>query len=229
MFIWRASFKCKHIYNFVLDPQEPDYRLVINFKNYKILYGMQRKDMTYMPCFEYGVMKECDGFDKTKIINFMFYCGAVTEDRKFIADRKFELESIDGFDIRIFRRGERPVDQEEYYRNIAKSRYTCCIKAYDETAFSMYRFIEALVNDCLSFVFYDCCLDDVENTFPDIYDIIMRYLLVNDFDEIIDNVNNWKESKRLRIINMLKETKSYKRFTDINFIKKRWAKLDGWL
>jgi hypothetical protein len=233
MFIWRASIKCKNIYNFVLDPQEPDYRLVIDFKNYKILYGMQRKDMIYMPCFEYGVLEQCKDYDRTKTINFMFYCGAVTEDRKFIADRKEELESIEGFDIRIFTRGRtkdnKPVNQEDYYKNLARTRYTCCIQAYDKTAFSMYRFTEALINDCLSFVFYDCCLDDVKNTFPDMYEIMNKYLIVNDFDEVIDNVNNWKESKRVKIINMLKETKSYKRFTDLNFIKKRWEKLDGWL
>lgn len=224
-FIMEASKYCDSVYDFVLDPQEPRYDKVLKFNNYKTLYGMVKNDMFYMPCFEYGVKEICNKLDKNKTNDFIFYCGAVTDDRKFIAEQKEKLESLENCDIKIFLKKQRPLPQNEYYEKLAKSKYTICIKAYDKTAFSMYRLIEALECDCLSFIMKDCCLDDVKNTFEDIYDILINNLIVEDFDEAISKCSNWDEDKRKNIINDIKNTPSYKKIMNKEFIKKRWGKI----
>lgn len=194
-----ASKICENVYHFILDPQEASFEDVCNFKHFEKLYGMNRDGYKYMPCFEYGVNKEAKHIEKT--VDFVFYCSAVTEDRAYIANIKDKLESIDGWDVRINvpKANIRPLKQNEYYDKLASAKYSLCIPAYNKTAFSMYRFIEAACNDCICFIHKDVCLNDVKNTFPDIYDIMVEYLIVDNFKHIKYNIKNITEQERLDI------------------------------
>ena len=227
MFVKCAANVCKNVYQFILDPQEPALETYIKFDNFKRLYGMNRIGYTFMPCFEYGVNKYAEHIEKE--IDFIFYCSAVTSDRQYIANQKEKLESIDNWDIQInvSRSKIRPLKQNEYYHKLAQSRYSLCIPAYDKTAFSMYRFIEALCNDCLCFIHKNVCLTDAKLTFPDIYDIMIKYLLIDNFKDIRKKIESMPESKRLEIIEKIKSTNSWKKIMDIDLIKRRWSKLKG--
>lgn len=232
-FVEVASKVCDNIYHFVLDPQEAEFEKVLKFKNFERLYGMARDGFRFIPCFEYKLNKY--GYSLNKRNDFVFYCSAATDDRKHIADLKDKLEAIPNWDVQInIPKGQQkeekkttPLSQKQYYQKLAESRYTCCIVAYEKSAFSLYRLYEALAHDCLSFVFTECCLDDVKATCPEVYEIIKKYLLVDTFKEIKQKIDTWPESKRLEIINLLKNTNDWKKATDIEYVKDCWSKLDG--
>ena len=216
---------CKNNYEFILDPQEPHWGDLYNGIDYKYLYGMQREGKyIYMPCFEYGVQNAMSDTDTTKKYDMVFFCSCLTKDREFILEYKDVLESVPNSKIQINTNKVKPMGQREYYELVAKSKYSMCIPAYDKTAFSMYRFVEALAVDCLCFIHKDCCLDDIKETFPDIYAIMKKYL-VYDFDGIISNISKLTDKERNDIIKDIKDTKSWKRFSDLEFIEKRWKKL----
>lgn len=216
---------CNKNYEFILDPQEPHWGDLYRDIDYKYLYGMQRKDQyIYMPCFERGVQDMVGYMDTTKKYDMMFFCSCLTKDREFILEYKDKLESIPNSKIQINTRKVKPLGQRDYYELVAQSKYSMCIPAYDKTAFSMYRFVEALCVDCLCFIHKDCCLDDVKETFPDIYEIMEKYL-VYDFDGIISKIGKLTDKDRNDIIKMIKETESWKRFSDLKFIERRWKKL----
>lgn len=233
MFVEVASKLCDSVYHFVLDPQEASFEDVLDFNHFEKLYGMNNKDHKFMPCFERGLRE--NGYVLDKEIDFVFYCSAATKDREHIANIKDKLESIDKWDVQVnIPRGKQqgdkkvtPLPQRKYYEKLAKSRYTTCIKAYDETAFSMYRFLEAFAHGCLSFVFDDCCLTDVRLTFPQIHDIMKQYLIVKSFNEIRKNIEDWPESKRLGILNKISQTDDIKRVTKMSYVKECWGKLNG--
>jgi len=218
-----AAFVCKNVYQFMVDTQEPRWGELFDC-NYGYLFISNKDNLRYMPCFEYGVQKYVESYDKTKDLDFVFYCTCLTSDRDYIYNSKEVLESIDKSMIGIKTQKEKPIKQSEYYGLIARSRYTICVPGYDTTMFSTMRFVESISLDCLCFVHSSCKLDDVRNTFPDICDIIERCLVV-DFDEIQDKICELTEDERSDIIKEIKNTKSWKRFSDIEYISKRWCKL----
>lgn len=57
------------------------------------------------------------------------------------------------------------VKKEVYLNFIKASNYTFILPAYDETCFSIYRFIESLWNDCLPLLHTDCNIEDVNTSF----------------------------------------------------------------
>lgn len=233
MFVEVASRICDNVYHFVLDPQEASFTDTIKFKHFERLYGMNNKTHRFMPCFEYGLSK--NGFTLDKEIDFVFYCSAATEDRAHIAAAKDKLEAVKGWDVQInIPRGKQvgekkttPLSQSKYYERLAGSKYTACVRAYDETAFSLYRFLEALAHGCLSFVFSDCCIDDVETTFPQIHKIISDYLIVDSFKQIRDNIRNWPEKKRLGLLKKIRQTDDWQQAIKLSYLKDCWGKLDG--
>lgn len=223
-----ASVICTNVYHFILDPQEASFEDVCNFNNFKKLYGMKRDGgYKYMPCFEYGVNENAKHIEKKK--DFVFYCSAVTEDRAYIVKIKDKLESIEGWDVRINvpKAKVKPLKQNEYYDKLAEARYSLCIPAYNKTAFSMYRFIEAACNDCLCFIHKDVCLDDAKNTFPDIYNIMVEHLIVDNFKHVRRNIKSVSENDRQDILRKIKSTKSWNKIMELENIRKMWSKLEG--
>ena len=231
--VLNAAKTCKYIYQFYLDPKEPCLNDNLNFKNYKKVYCLNRPngEYIYIPFFEQYVIKCAEHIEKD--CDFLFYCTAIADERAYIADIKYKIESIPGWDTKIIVRksvdseGAKRMEQKEYYHKLAKSRYTICIQSYDPSTFSIYRFIEAVANDCLPFIHNGCCLDDVKCTFPDIYEIMKNKLIVKGFMEVKRKIDEIPEGERINILNEIKNTKSWKNFTNEKFIKKCWKQLKG--
>lgn len=84
------------------------------------------------------------------------------------------------------------IDRQKYLAKISKSKYTLIIPSYDTYCFSMYRFIEAIYNDCLPIIHPDCRIDDVQRS----YDVDLRELMT-------DTV--FTEPRRLELLEYLKK------------------------
>jgi hypothetical protein len=57
------------------------------------------------------------------------------------------------------------LDRDDYLKQIARSKYTIILPAYDDTCFSIFRLIESLHNDCLPLLHKDCCIVDMNKSF----------------------------------------------------------------
>ena len=113
------------------------------------------------------------------------------------------------------------ISQVEYYNKLSHSKFTLIIPSYDITTFSIIRFLEAISNRCLPLVLDTVNLTDLKNTFPDIYNIVKKNLVVN-IKDIQSKINELNYDK---IINEIFNTKSIKNFTDIEYFKKEWSKI----
>lgn len=228
-----ASKMCKYIYQIYIDPNEPCLNEHLHFKNYEKIFFMKRKNdnYVYVPYFESPVNKFAKHINKT--CDFVFYCSAITDERKYILDIKDKIESIKNWDVHVITRravskeGAKRCKQNDYYLKLAKSRYTLCIPSYDETAFSMNRFVEAFCNDCVCFVLNKCCLDDVDLTYPDIAEVIREKLLVKGFKDCKRKIKEISEEERLEILNEVKSTRSWKRMMSRKYLRKCYSKLKG--
>ena len=81
------------------------------------------------------------------------------------------LSIVNNFENRAFyirneKTGENTfLKTDDYFDEIRKSKYTLVIPPYDESCFSIYRFIESLGMDCLPLIHPDCKTSDVEKSF----------------------------------------------------------------
>lgn len=221
VFIKFAMLKHLKVIHYCFDPFEP----IIQCKK---RVGLLSDDITdYIPCYESAMIK--DGFSLAKENDLLFYCSAMTDDRKWIADKKQGLEDDNNFrcktDIKILTRetkSKKEVKQANYYKLLAASRYTLIIPSYDIKSFSIIRFIEAVSHCCLPFVLDRCNINALANDFPDFKKIIEKYLVVHNFKDIDRTISGFTEDKRLAIIEQIKESDDWKRVKSVKFLKKKW-------
>jgi hypothetical protein len=201
-----------------LDPQE--CILTDKFNTGLCTYILNRGNKKYIPSYEKYMFK--NGKDIEKTVDFTFYGTALTEDRKYLVDRADLLTSIRNSDVGIIvKKDNTYVSQTEYYDKLARSKFTLIIPSYDITTFSIIRFLEAVSNHCLPLVLDTVDLTDLKNTFPDIYDIVKKNLVVN-IKDIQSKINELDYDK---IIKKIFNTESVKNFTDLDYFKREWSKI----
>lgn len=228
LFILTASKLCDNVYHYVVDPKEIDFTN-INFNHFKRLYYLKREGCIWIPLFENQLVNSRCNKD-TKEIDFVLYCTAFAEERKWLVDSKQEWESVPLWDVKVICIGGRgeAVPQTEYYDKLSNSRYTAVIKSYDKTTFSSWRFMEAVARDCLPFIFSDVALEECKSTYPNIYDIILDdELVVKGMDDIKSKISKWDESKRIETLTKIKQTPEWKFLSSMNGIKKRLKQVKG--
>lgn len=82
---------------------------------------------------------------------------------------------------------------DDYCKLLEASMYTLIIPSYDTTTFSLRRFVEAIVHDCVPLIHEDCNIDWMPT---ELYDILeCSNLIVHDLSKLKDHVNaiklNW--------------------------------------
>jgi hypothetical protein len=210
--------KDKKLIYVCLDPQEciiTDY-----LKTGICTYILNRGNKKYVPSYEKCLFTNNQTADKT--VDFTFYGTALTEDRKYLVEQSDLLTGIRNSDVGIIvKKDSTYVSQTEYYDKLARSKFTLIIPSYDVTTFSVIRFLEAVSNHCLPLVLDTVDLTDLKNTFPDIYDIVRKNLVVNikDIQGKIDELDYDK------IIKKIFNTESVKNFTDLDYFKREWSKI----
>lgn len=230
IFMKAASRCCDIIIQFLIDINEFTFDKTIKFKGkfYKT-YLAKVDDFILMPAFEAGLLMSKRSISE-KIIDFVFWCTAKTDNRKYIADRKIELEKLGeklGYDIKIICAGDKHgcISEDEYDKKLSKSKFTLCIPAYNKDHFSIWRIFEALAFDCVCLVLSNNKMKDLQVTFPDIYEVIKKYnLFVDDFNDIQKKIKEL-DPIRERILYDLKNTNSCKKISDFDWCRRRWRKM----
>ncbi len=84
------------------------------------------------------------------------------------------------------------IDGSSYLDKLEESKFTMVIPSYDKHSFSIYRFIEALYQNCLPLIHRDCNIDDVQKSFN------------IDLSPLVTDVPP-SESQRLELLDYLKK------------------------
>lgn len=215
------------VYHFVIDPQEIDFGQVLKSDKVIRLYKLKRLGYVFAPSYERSLLRNSHFSTKDRNLDFLFYCGAQTEDRDYILEGKKALEGIQNSDVKVLTKEnvKEKVSQFEYYMRLRKARFTLVIPSYDKTTFSIVRFFEAVANGCLPLVWKDCCLDEVKNTYPNIYEIIKAFLIVEKLEDIERKMNELGEEGRRKAIKLIMKTKEVNAITDGDTMRKRYDKI----
>lgn len=211
----------KKFVDFIIDPQEPDYTKYFNTG--KAAYILNKDDLLYMPSYEYDLLSNIDYIDRDiKVKDFMFYCTALTKDREYIKDANFNIRDSDVHIITCLK-DNNYLSQDLYYEKLSYTKYTLIISSYDISTFSIIRFIESLSRGCIPLVLDKCNLNDLENTFPDIYNYVKDNLITS-----IDNIQNKiDELDYNKTLDDLLSLKSIVDMHNIDYIKSKWNNLLG--
>ena len=234
-FIRACSTVCENYYHYTVDPQEPLLCNAFDFNNFADLYfnAAKRRGSIVMPFYEFELSKnELTPLGK-QAVPFTFYCTALTDDRKFIADMRDDFENIDGWDVNIVNRDRKQrrtlTSQQQYMFMLSQSKSSLVIKSYDHQAFSWMRFEECIYNNCLPFVWDDCCLQDISNIYSDVSEIIKDRLFVGSIEELKEKVEYFDkhEKKRQKLVKEIRNSIEQKHVVDIQWLQDRWQKLKG--
>lgn len=242
----------KNVFQFCVDTEEVDFSDVYDFKSYKRLFILDKdKDgMPYFPMYEWAMANTfIQEIDK---IQDLYYIGsAFTNERKeYILNIKDWLYKFFGRRRRGYggvnlqkglfdyynsdERREVKVSQSNYLYNLKLSKYTIVTSPYDTNTFNMMRFMEAVICDCVPIIMPDNNLDDLQLTFPDIYDKInLKDLILmkrdcRDFPleyYLHIRIEKWEEDKNT--IEVIKSCKSYQKITNEEYVKSEFKKLLG--
>ena len=197
MFVKNCAEAGINTMHFVIDPQEA----ILHAKRF---YKLRREGCEYLPSYELFLIT--DGIEvcnDDRKYNVVFGCGAQTKDREWILKIKNRLESIPKSKIAILTKenANEGIPQKDYVESLREARFTFVIPSYDRTTFSIVRFLEAIKQGCIPLVFSNCCLLEVKDTFPQIYKVIAKSLLVENVGEIKQKIKNMtlKEMKQIQI------------------------------
>lgn len=222
LFIKRAADKGINLIQIIIDPQES----VVSqwsFGKGRELYIFNSDKLKYAPLYEHMMFESLKCMDKTKRQKFTFYCTASTEDRLYIVEYKEYLEQ--NYDCKIItKEDKKSIKQKEYYSKLSKSKYTFIIPSYDTSTFSIIRFLEAVMVDCLPLIYSLCNLTDLKRTFPDIFAIVERKLIVKDI-RCLDDKMTELDDERTNVLDEIKATKSFRKITSEEMVNKYYTKL----
>ena len=123
-----------------------------------------------------------------------------------------------------YKKDGKPIKQQEHYNKLSKSKYTLIMPSYDILPFSVIRFLEAIMVDCLPLIYSLCDLTDLKRTFLDIFIIVERKLIVEDIRGLDDKMAEL-DDERISILDEIKATKSFKKITTEEMVSKYYTKL----
>lgn len=112
-----------------------------------------------------------------------YYDDAIEISKKFDKANLYVLNKITG--------ESNFLDREDYLSQIARSRFTMIMPAYETKCFSIYRLLESLNNDCLPLIHEDCFLDEINKSYNTDLSVLVRK-------------EPFEESERIELLNKFK-------------------------
>lgn len=211
-----------NVVHYALSTNEPVLNCCFENMNYKRYGPLWFEDFPYAPFYEYTMEWEMQSFDKSKTENFVFG-GYKGKPNNFFEGRPF-LENLEakltkqGFDFCCVDRyrDKRFVSQFDYYKLLAKAKYTYIPPSNGEYDFSIFRFMESCMLDCVPIVDTDCYIYNLARTFPDMNEIIKDKMTISR-RRIVRRTYMYKRD--INVLNDLKETKSYRKITSYESVK----------
>jgi hypothetical protein len=225
-FMDRVAANNIKVIHFALSPQEPDWSEYMNFKSYSRYSFLKDGKYNYAPMYERSLFLENEEFNrergKRRSRKFIFYCSRLNENRDFVYDMQTKFQKEKNLNFRVFDERKK-FSQYMYYQKLAAYRYTLIIKSNYEGYFSIKRFFEAIARKCVPLILDDVDTTMLQNTFPDIYDVILYYDLILPERRVKARINHYDKDKRF--IDDVKATKSFKKITDYDSVEKFYNKL----
>ena len=211
-----------NVVHYALSTNEPVLNCCFEDMNYRRYGPLWFEDFPYAPFYEYTMEWEMQSFDKSKTENFVFG-GFKDKPNNFFEGRPF-LEKLEnsltkqGFDFYCVDRysDKRFVPQFDYYKLLAKAKYTYIPPSNGEYDFSIFRFMESCMLDCVPIVDVDCYTYNLARTFPDMNEIISDKMTIST-RRIVRRTYMYKRD--INVLNDLKETKSYRKITSYESVK----------
>lgn len=197
------------IISLIYEPQMPSLKKIYQNSKIKEYYILNKNDknLKYLPFYERAMfINNEDISSNLKINELLFNCTVLTDDRKWILNYKNVLEKYNCKLITNLMKES--VSQSEYYDQLSHSKYTIVIPSFDVSSFSIIRLLEALSVNCLPFIYKDCNLNDLKETFPKLFRFIEDFdLILNDFSELENKIKLFEEVRE-DIIEYFNENKN---------------------
>lgn len=212
-FIFLECCNSINVFHLCVDPYEADIGYAFGLKKVRRLYILKKETVSYCPMYEFNMKLSFDKVCKKKYNDFFFIGSAMTSERKFLYSVRDKLKD-DNINFELFDAKDNKknrISQTEYYKKVSESRYTIIIPPYDESTFSIIRFFEAVMADCVPLVMDNVDLHDLMITFPDIYNIVKEKLVVS-ISDIKNRIKMYDVDKF--IVDEIKSTKSFRKITD---------------
>jgi len=144
-------------------------------------YDVTHYDILRLDSSQYMFNKNVKWFEPDKIYDFTFgYTVLQDSDRaKYIPWVNDMYGKFDKANLFVKSDCDMPdtsVSRTVYLNRIEESRFTLMLPSYDESCFSIYRFIESLDKNCLPIIHESCILGEVEQS----YDVDLSHLVVDE-------------------------------------------------
>jgi hypothetical protein len=194
-----------NIHEIVFDPLEMSIDLFhsdyVPKKNYYLYHGYDKPslNMKRLDSLQYFLSKQHKNFIEEQTendIDITFGMTIFEEFRtKYYNYAKSVLNKFDNVNFYVLNKitGENTfIDRDDYLKQIARSKYTIILPAYDDTCFSIFRLIESLHNDCLPLLHKDCYIEDINKS----YNVDLKELMSDEpFDDAtrIELLNKFKK------------------------------------
>lgn len=246
-----------NVFHYRIDPREVDLSSIIGKDRYHILGGLKSTagPSRPMPFFEWGIENTFIQ-DLGKDRDFFYLGTCMFEHRYVLRDitEKFNdcigrrkpngdgfsnvLKGYagvvnDNYNNRIGKKSNSIINQSEYYYKIMTSRYTYINLPFKVDEFNYQRFMESIVLGCIPLVDNKMNLDDLQLTYNEFYDIIIKNKLLIDtgassYKDIANRMKKYSENGDSELISKFKNTKAYQALTNKDKIKECWRKKLGW-
>lgn len=241
--IREAVFRDIEIFQYFIDPLEPYVEEVFPSAKVKKAYLLNRNGLAKcIPLFEPYIYNLAKKFPKNKLYDVVFRATCVSPERKpyikLINDLGAALErdkSINAHRVACETNAERNVTQQQYYEELAFANVTYMIPSYCVDTFSWHRFFEAICLDCLPIIICGTNLQDVKDTYPDIYDVIEssdivvgRSASIKDIIECTYQLcRGGRKFERQKIIDRIKATESFKNIISKKYVRQKYLEVQN--
>lgn len=190
------------LHEFAYDSDEMSsnlFQVEQNLDNYHLyhIYDLPIYDMRRLDSLQYFLQEENQLYESNeKIYDFTFgYTVFSYGNRVHYSKDVYEIASKFG-KVNLYTKNnvtntDTSIDRDSYLYKLSQSKYTMILPAYDEKCFSLYRFIEALHNDCLPIIHRNCFTDDIDKS----YNVDMS---------LLKTIYPFSESKRLELLEYFK-------------------------
>lgn len=198
------------LHELVFDPLEMSVDLFHHdyapTKNYYLYHGYDKPElnMKRLDSLQYYLDSQRKNFIEDQIdkdIDITFGMTIFQDFRhKYYEDAKKVLSKFDNVKFYVLNKvtGENTfVNRDVYLKQIARSKFTIILPAYDSSCFSIFRLLESLHNDCLPLIHKDCYLKDINKSYgtnleelitDKPFDEDVRIELLNKYKKIFLNV-----------------------------------------
>lgn len=180
-----------------IDLFHPDFSPKTNYTLYHG-YDVAKLNMKRLDSLQYFYQNEKKSFIESqydKDIDFTFGMTIFQDFRKKyyddVRDIQKQFEKTNLYVLNKITGENTFLDRQDYLKQIARSKFTMILPAYDSNCFSIYRLLESLNNDCLPLIHEDCYIEEINKSYNTDLGVLMTRVPFSERDRM-DLLNIFK-------------------------------------